>query len=106
LQEHKEYWPLISRRAHSLGGHAAIEDTGLRAAWAAFLAAVARRPTPTSADRLKAAVFLLAQVSCAVLQEACQDNSSQSAGMCPPILVGPACWPLHSWMPDALCFQG
>jgi hypothetical protein len=61
-QEHKEFWPLVARRSHALGGRPTIEDGGLRAAWAELLRSLARQPAPPPAEKLKAAVFLLAQV--------------------------------------------
>lgn len=62
MQGHTEYWPLVNRRAHALGGHSPIEDSGLRGAWAAFLATAVRRPSLGPADALRAVVLLLAQV--------------------------------------------
>jgi hypothetical protein len=61
-QEHKEFWPLVARRAHALGGRPAIEDSGLRKAWAQLLGSLARQPAPPPTEKLKAAVLLLAQV--------------------------------------------
>lgn len=60
-QEHKEYWPLVARRAHALGGRPSIEDKGLRDGWESVLGSLARQPAPPPAERLKAAVLLLAQ---------------------------------------------
>lgn len=62
VQGHTEFWPLVNRRAHALGGRRPVEDRGLRTAWGAFLASAARRPTLSATDALKAVVFLLAQV--------------------------------------------
>ena len=51
----------MARRAHALGGCHTIEDAGLREAWAMLLGSIARQPAPPPAERLKAAVLLLAQ---------------------------------------------
>ncbi len=62
MQAHTEYWPLVNRRVHALAGRPPVEDRALRAAWASFLAAAARRPALSPVDALRAVVFLLAQV--------------------------------------------
>lgn len=62
VQGHTEVWPLITRRAHALGGKAALEDSGLHKEWLAFLQSASRQPALSAANTLKAVVFLLAQV--------------------------------------------
>jgi hypothetical protein len=52
----------VGRRAHALGGRPTVEDGGLRGAWIELLGSLARQPAPPPAEKLKAAVFLLAQV--------------------------------------------
>ena len=59
--EHKEYWPLVNARAHTLGGTATIANEGLKATYRAFLDVLATKPALTARDRLLAAVYLLAQ---------------------------------------------
>lgn len=59
--EHKEYWPLVNARAHTLGGTATIANEGLKATYRAFLDVLATKPALTAKDRLLAAVYLIAQ---------------------------------------------
>ncbi len=59
--EHREHWPLINARAHTLGGSVTIVNDGLARDYRAFLDVLATKRTPTADDRLLAAVYLLAQ---------------------------------------------
>ena len=59
--EHKEYWPIINARAHTLGGTATIANEGLKKEYRAFLDMLAQKKAPSMRDRVLAAVFLLAQ---------------------------------------------
>ena len=59
--EHKEYWPIINARAHTLGGTATIANGGLKAEYRAFLDMLAQKKAPSARDRVLAAVYLLAQ---------------------------------------------
>ena len=52
----------MARRAHALVGRPTIEDSALHEAWAQLLGSLARQPAPPPAERLKAAIFQLAQV--------------------------------------------
>ena len=59
--EHREYWPLVNARAHTLGGTATIANEGLKRQYRAFLDVLAMKPALAAKDRLLAAVYLLAQ---------------------------------------------
>lgn len=59
--EHKEYWPIVNARAHTLGGTATIANEGLKKEYRAFLDMLAQKKAPSARDRVLAAVFLLAQ---------------------------------------------
>ena len=61
LFEHKEYWPLINARAHTLGDTVTIANDGLKGQYRAFLDVLAMKPQLDAGDRLLAAVYLLAQ---------------------------------------------
>ena len=58
---HKEYWPIVNARVHGTGGVPVIANEGLRRRYRAFLDLLAAKPTLTADDRLRAAVYLLAQ---------------------------------------------
>ena len=59
--EHKEYWPIVNARAHTLGGTATIANAGLKKEYRAFLDMLAQKKAPSARDRVLAAVYLLAQ---------------------------------------------
>ncbi|MBO7687446.1 MAG: hypothetical protein J6V72_13730 [Kiritimatiellae bacterium] len=59
--EHKEYWPIVNARAHTLGGTATIANEGLKREYRAFLDMLAQKKAPSARDRVLAAVYLLAQ---------------------------------------------
>ena len=59
--EHKEYWPIVNARAHTLGGTATIANEGLKKEYRAFLDMLAQKKAPSARDRVLAAVYLLAQ---------------------------------------------
>ncbi len=59
--EHKEYWPIVNARAHTLGGTATIANEGLKKEYRAFLDLLAQKKAPSARDRVLAAVYLLAQ---------------------------------------------
>lgn len=61
LFEHKEYWPVINARAHTLGDGPTIPNASLAGEYRALLDTIAYKPAPTAGDRLLAAVFLIAQ---------------------------------------------
>jgi hypothetical protein len=61
VPEHREFWPLVNRRAHPLGGAPSIESTDVRRAWRRLLAVLARRRRPDGPSLLQAAVLMLAQ---------------------------------------------
>ncbi len=59
--EHKEYWPIVSARAHAVGGRTTIPNEGLKAEYRAFLDMLAAKKAPDARDRILAAVYLIAQ---------------------------------------------
>ena len=59
--EHKEYWPIVNARAHTLGGTATIANVELKKEYRAFLDMLAQKKEPSARDRVLAAVYLLAQ---------------------------------------------
>lgn len=61
LYEHKEYWPLVNARFHSMGGQATIANEALKNQYRAFLDILALKKELSADDRLEAAVYLIAQ---------------------------------------------
>lgn len=61
LFEHKEYWPLVNARVHSLGDKRDIANESLKTQYLAFVNYLGHKPTLDARDRLTLVVYLLMQ---------------------------------------------